>query len=105
MNKIILAMLMLTLVMASTTSRRSLCSTCEYVFGYIRDHCVDIANITEKILEEKIEAACEQVVDKSICQYVEQIAKKEIEHLFDIIVNQEKAIVPETLCKHLRLCQ
>ncbi|KAI6243252.1 hypothetical protein M3Y99_00118700 [Aphelenchoides fujianensis] len=84
---------------------RPLCHPCKELFKLVKDRVKDVAHLEKPQLQGMINDACKQLHQPLLEQVCRKIGAKELDHLFDLIVNKDKLIDPEHACKALHACK
>ncbi|KAI6243591.1 hypothetical protein M3Y99_00117100 [Aphelenchoides fujianensis] len=84
---------------------RPLCHPCKELFKLVKDRVKDVAHLEKPQLQGMINDACKQLHEPLLEHVCRKIGAKELDRLFDLIVNKDKLIDPDHACKALHACK
>ncbi|KAI6227615.1 hypothetical protein M3Y99_01232500 [Aphelenchoides fujianensis] len=84
---------------------RPLCHPCKELFKLVRERVKDVAHLEKPQLQGMIDDACKQLHQPLLERVCRKIGAKELDRLFDLIVNKDKLIDPDHACKALHACK
>ncbi|KAI6227622.1 hypothetical protein M3Y99_01233300 [Aphelenchoides fujianensis] len=84
---------------------RPLCHPCKELFKLVRERVKDVAHLEKPQLQGMIDDACKQLHEPLLERVCRKIGAKELDRLFDLIVNKDKLIDPDHACKALHACK
>ncbi|KAI6225424.1 hypothetical protein M3Y99_01341100 [Aphelenchoides fujianensis] len=84
---------------------RPLCHPCKELFKLVKERVKDVAHLEKPQLQGMIDDACKQLHEPLLEHVCRKIGAKELDRLFDLIVNKDKLIDPDHACKALHACK
>ncbi|KAI6225436.1 hypothetical protein M3Y99_01342300 [Aphelenchoides fujianensis] len=81
-----------------------LCHPCKELFKLVKERVKDVAHLEKPQLQGMIDDACKQLHEPLLEHVCRKIGAKELDRLFDLIVNKDKLIDPDHACKALHAC-
>ncbi|KAI6243563.1 hypothetical protein M3Y99_00113900 [Aphelenchoides fujianensis] len=84
---------------------RPLFRPCKELFKLVKERVKDVAHLEKPQLQGMIDDACKQLHEHLLERVCRKIGAKELDRLFDLILNKDKLIDPEHACTALHACK